>query len=142
MNALVADASSRIEGLGNPPLMGHLIAEHDVCAPLLFQWEIGNVLHVKRRTQYGDRATRIAIVEQLLATTRLEPQIASRAAIGTMAEEQGLTFYDAAYLVLAQEENAELLTEDEKLSKAAARVLGRSRVLDLAALARRADQPA
>lgn len=44
----------------------------------------------------------------------------SEAQILKLAEEQGLTFYDAAYLQMALELEEPLVTEDEKLKRAAA----------------------
>lgn len=49
--------------------------------------------------------------------------------MGALAEREELSFYDAAFLDLAIERDAILLTEDDRLSKAAVRNIGKTRVM-------------
>lgn len=131
MRPLVVDASSRIATLARPKLAGPLFAAHDACAPVLLRWEIGNVIHGKRPAVFGDLAKRKAIVATLLAPVRLIDQRGREDAIADVVDRTGLTFYDAAYLQLAADEGAPLLTEDQQLLEAAGKVLGRNRAWTL-----------
>ena len=102
-------------------------------APARLASEAGNVIHRKRPAGLGaDRAERGLILERLLAPVDLVPTEAGlRRHAGELAEAHGLSFYDAEYLALAKRDEAALVTQDGKLAKVAAKVLGARRVLDL-----------
>lgn len=136
MNALVLDASAAIDTLGHARLAEHLVGEHDVCAPTLIRWEVGNVVHGKQAAAFGDAKTRKAIVAILLRPLRLVDQAGREDDIADLVAKHGLTFYDAAYLQLALDEDAGLVTQDKKLREAAARALGPLRVWSLEGAAR------
>lgn len=131
MNVLVMDASARIDTLGHVDLAAHLFAEYDVCAPTLMRWEVGNVVHGRNAAAFGDPKTRRAVVTTLLRPMRLVDQAGREDAIADLVQKHGLTFYDAAYLQLALDEEAGLVTEDKKLHEAAAKALGPARVWTL-----------
>lgn len=128
---LVMDASAAIDTLGHPRLAECLVAEHDLCAPTLARWEVGNVVHVHLASKLGDAKTRRAIVATLLRPLRLVDQAGREDAIALLVHEHKLTFYDAAYLQLALDEDAGLVTQDRRLREAAAKVLGARRALSL-----------
>lgn len=132
MKTLVMDASTVIDTLQNPPLAQHLVAHHDLCAPALVRWEVGNVVHVKAPDAFGPSEQRKRIVALLLSPIRVVDQAARLDAIADLAESHGLTFYDAAYLQLAIDEGADLLSQDKALLKAASKELGAERARDLA----------
>lgn len=117
-----------------------LLAERGLQAPALLAWEVGNVVHRKYAGRIGRSfEERAALVASLLAPIELLP--ADEAMVrrtGQLAEEHGLTFYDAAYLEAAgRREDGLLVTEDGKLLRIAARVLGKDRAFDAVALHRR-----
>lgn len=102
-------------------------------APSLLAFEIGNVVHAKKPAVFGRTPPdRVDLVRTLLSDVSLvETDDAARARAGPLAEEERLSFYDACYLDLAASRRAALLTEDERLAKAAARRLPKGRVLRL-----------
>ena len=87
-------------------------------APTLLEFELANVCVIKCRRLPDQR-------DRLLAAFNLRRQLAIRLVevdhdeIARLADETGLTAYDAAYLWLAHSLGAELLTFDRKLERAA-----------------------
>jgi len=138
MTRLVVDASARIETLGRPALAAHLFGAFDACAPALLRWEVGNVVHGRHAKEFGDLAKRKAIVAALLGPVRLVDQAGREGAIADLVAQTGLTFYDAAYLQLALDEGAIVVTQDRRLHAEATKLLGPGRAwtLDEAASAR------
>lgn len=110
-----------------------LHARAEVIAPVLIGFEAGQVVHAKRPGAFADSPTkRGAYVETLLEGIGLvTPDAGAWARIGELAEQEKLSFYDAAFLDLAIERDAALLTEDDRLAKAALRRLGKTRVMRL-----------
>jgi predicted nucleic acid-binding protein len=109
---------------------------HGLGAPAMLAWELAQVVHRKRADEWATTGDRQRVVQLLLEGIVLvapEPQRLARA--GRIAEELGLSVYDASYLEMAESDGATLLTEDARLARAAQRLLGESRVLDLAAAA-------
>lgn len=82
-------------------------------APDVYLYETGNAL-ARSRTTAG-RAERLLDAYELVEVVR--PTIASLARALAVAEDGKLTFYDAAYLALAEERDALLWTEDRELLK-------------------------
>lgn len=90
--------------------------------PALWPHEVANGLLMAQRRGRLTTAQRIAFIEELLklpievehrpATTVFDAQI-------PLAEQQGLTAYDAAYLDLALRKGAPLATQDKALRAAA-----------------------
>lgn len=132
MRPLVIDASALIDTSGNPPLARHLVASYDLCAPTLIRWEIGNVVHGKAPARFGEPEKRRRLVHILLSPVRVVDQGTRLEAIADLVDRHGLTFYDAAYLQLALDEDAGLLSEDKPLLKVASKALGPGRAWDLA----------
>jgi len=93
------------------------IQEHELAAPHLMPFELTNVCLIKIRRHPTKR--------ELLLTGL---QLANRMSISfihvdlmatlAIAEEKSLTIYDASYVWLSRELNAELLTLDKTLAKA------------------------
>ena len=100
-----------------------LIAEGGAIVPTIWPLEIANVVLV------GIRAKRVAPEDgnrflTMLADLPIRIEVASAGivfgAMFNLANEQGLSSYDAGYLELAMRENLPLATLDKRLRKAAA----------------------
>lgn len=98
-------------------------------SPRLILYELGSVVRKAHlRVAPGDRE---AAHHTLLETVRMEAtRLESVRRIHSIADEYGLSFYDAAYLQLAIEQDATLITDDRFLRTAAERELGAERSLD------------
>jgi predicted nucleic acid-binding protein len=85
-------------------------------APTLLNYEIGNAIKsaVKQKRISQLTATGIIEVFSQLKIAYLDPDI-----VGTisLSLKHNLSFYDAAYLYLAQEQKAKLVTLDKKLQE-------------------------
>lgn len=115
-SAIAAIAFGEAEG---PDLAVHLSGE-TLLVPTLFDYELANIAWNKARRR---PATRPLIAAALSAAARLgltrvsvPPDEAFRVASGT-----GLTAYDASYLWVALVHDAELVTLDAALARAARR---------------------
>lgn len=106
-------------------LQGYKGQRH-LLAPALWLWECGNVLHsyVKRGHL---SATDLPDVLRVFRYPRIVfdemPDIATQVATLHVAAQWGLSYYDAAYVELAQRRKAQLATYDEKM-QAVARNIG------------------
>lgn len=83
------------------------------------------MVHRKAARAFGpDVAARQALMDALLEGVSFDEGVAPavRRRVGELAEACGLSYYDAAYLELAERRKARLLTEDARLADAAARV--------------------
>ena len=90
---------------------------HDLLAPDIFRYEIGNVLTkaVRRRKMTSEEAMKgLALIEDDL------PSLADSHALFPRATEISLdaqcSIWDAFYIALAEKERCEFLTADEKLA--------------------------
>ena len=96
----------------------------DLIAPSLLVFEVANVCINKIRRGTADRDTLIAafstMAELAISTVEVDPL-----AILDLAEQTGLTAYDASYLRLALDEKAELVTLDKRLATVARRLITR-----------------
>jgi predicted nucleic acid-binding protein len=88
-------------------------------APALLQFELTNVCRTKLR-QYPDQ--RDVLLDQFSVHTAMtiETREIDHRETLELAEQFGLTSYDASYLRLARELDAELVTLDRQLARAAA----------------------
>jgi predicted nucleic acid-binding protein len=121
--AAVVDASAAIDtALGEEPWAAHLerlVRERVMLfAPVGFPLEVANGLLV------GQRRGTAEVRAHLRSMAALEIELSDLSAerIGeciTLAAHHGLTLYDAAYLHLAIELEAELVTGDKALARAA-----------------------
>lgn len=98
------------------------LATGEALVPTIWPLEIANVLLVgerKGRSTEARTSRFVALVEAL--PIRVDSATSQRAFSGilTLAREQGLTAYDAAYLELAMREGLPLATQDKALRRAA-----------------------
>ncbi len=108
-----AEAVALLDLLGS----GHL----SIVVPLLFYYEMGNILAVAARRSRVAPATAVAAVCQLgrlhLRVTPADGQLLPAMAF---AQQLGLSFYDATYLAAAEAAGVPLVTCDRQLIQAAA----------------------
>jgi predicted nucleic acid-binding protein len=121
MNTVVVDASALLRAV-YPTEAGHseaqqtmerlLAAGVEPIAPDLLPYEVG---HALRRTS-GDVATRARLLLDALELVELSPlRLDDHAHALTLAGTSGLSFYDAAYVVLANRQHTLLWTEDREI---------------------------
>lgn len=115
-------------------LIPHLSDRFGLQAPALYAWELGNVVHRKHPDRFGaSPEERDRILEAMLRIVELDqPDRAAIEATARIVEHEALTFYDAAYLELAQRTKGLLITEDKRLLESARSVLGVDYGLDIA----------
>lgn len=90
---------------------------HRLCAPTLLDQEVLNVAVIKQRRGLAAEGAQRALADYLELPVELaEPVLDEQLAL---ALRYGLSGYDAAYLWLAGEMRAPLLTFDRKLAEAA-----------------------
>lgn len=111
--------------------IGRLHARASLIAPALLGFEVGQVVHCKKPAAFGNsQEERAGLVETLLGGIELvQPDDATWRRVGELAESEGLSFYDAAFLDLAIAREAALLTEDDRLASRAMPRLGKARVM-------------
>jgi predicted nucleic acid-binding protein len=89
-------------------------------APTLLRFEIVNACLMRLR-RYPERRTGILDAFVLQAGLTIEMAEVEHAGVLDLGERHRLTGYDASYLWLAQRMDAELVTLDRQLARAAAR---------------------
>jgi predicted nucleic acid-binding protein len=87
-------------------------------APTLLAFELANVCLIKGRRHPRQRAALMAAFG-MRASLGIDEVAVDHAGVLALAAETGLTAYDASYLWLARELDAELVTLDRQLAKAA-----------------------
>jgi predicted nucleic acid-binding protein len=97
------------------------ITGHSLAAPFLLPFEISNVC-LKKLRAHPDRSESILARFARFADIPIDLHTCDPASIVEAARATGLSAYDASYLLLAAQLSAKLLTLDEKLGKAAARL--------------------
>lgn len=97
------------------------LSGHRLIAPTLLPYEMSNVCVMKLRKHAGERD---AILARFKAFPKfpIDLRIVDPVATVEIARLLGLTAYDATYLLLAQQQRAELVTLDGDLAKAAASI--------------------
>lgn len=120
---LVVDASAGLRA-ALPGQPGHeeaaaalekaLLAGWDVVAPDLYLYETGNVL-ARAQGKTSDKLHALRDAHAVVEVVRLSPAAAARAM--DLAVDGKLSFYDAAYLSLAEERDGVLWTEDREILK-------------------------
>jgi predicted nucleic acid-binding protein len=91
-------------------------------APGLLAWEMASVLQKKDRQGRISPAQRAALVEgfeDFAVSLRMAPDLSELGPLLALSDRYGLTAYDAAYLLLALEEQAALASIDNDLVRAA-----------------------
>ncbi len=84
--------------------------ELNLLVPSLWLYEVGNVLCLKRPTDASEALA--ALCDLDLHEVALNRRLVQRTI--TLAQSHGLTFYDASYLAVAEDENAVLVTADAR----------------------------
>ena len=123
--AVVADCSVLAALLWAEPAAGEaaaLLAGRAVHAPELLLYELANVARSKCRSGVPAAIARAGL--QALAEQRVVLHDAELLPTFDVAQSLELSAYDAAYLCLAAELKARLLTFDQRLAEAAQRHLG------------------
>jgi predicted nucleic acid-binding protein len=118
MSVKVVDASALAAVLLVEPQAGRTerrLAGHDLAAPALIDYEVGNVCWKRARDDPG-KADFYAQAMRELTTLDLARYSVDPMAVWQLAGEKRLTFYDASYLWLAQALDAELVTLDKALN--------------------------
>lgn len=123
MTAKVVDASAVVALLFDEETRDAVVARiagSDLIAPGLLPYEIGNacIKKIKARPGETNALLRAMRAYELMAIQEVD---ADMDGVAALARETGLTFYDSAYLWLARGLDAELVTLDDKLAKAAGR---------------------
>jgi predicted nucleic acid-binding protein len=121
MAVKVVDASALIALIfieAEADLIDDRIAGVDLAAPTLLGFEMANACRTKLRRNPGQRN---ALLTQFLSYFAMPIDIREVDLLATLslAEQFNLTAYDASYLWLAQQLNAELVTLDRQLARAA-----------------------
>jgi predicted nucleic acid-binding protein len=96
-----------------------LLADGSAIAPLIFWFEVRNVVMMGMRR---GRTSEALMIEWLTKTMRAPitlDALPPEELVFSLAQRHRLTFYDAAYLELAQRENVALATLDQALARAA-----------------------
>ena len=86
----------------------------DLVAPTLLDFEMANVCLVKLRRHNASRAALLAAFA--MPGLRIETVCVDQPAVVLLAEQTGLTAYDASYLWLARALGAGLITLDRELA--------------------------
>ncbi len=87
-------------------------------APTLLRYELANV-YTKKVSRYPRQLNRLREALRLLARLGIDEIQVPTEGMATLAEETGMTSYDAAYLWLARHLSAPLVTLDRRLAAAA-----------------------
>jgi predicted nucleic acid-binding protein len=122
MRSLVLDASAALTYLLDEPgaarVERELEARNAVLVPWLFWTEVVNVLARRHRWPGSDVLAAVYDLEQSGIRTSVSSRQMTLAVIDAV-EVHGLSAYDAEYLVLGESEDADLLTADGFLARAA-----------------------
>lgn len=92
-------------------------------APHIFSWEVGNVLlSLHRRRALGAEAHMDVVDELRALEVAIEPALTQMEIdeLSSFAREARLSLFDAAYVTLAIERSARLVSRDDRLLAAAA----------------------
>ena len=122
MTVLVVDASALVAVLSDNSTVGQaaagLLAGHDLSAPELLPFEVGNVLRRLERTgRLSSETAALAHSDLLDLPVQLWPYAALSP--GPWRLRGSLTIYDAAYVALAAQLDAPLVTLDQRFGRAA-----------------------
>lgn len=123
MPAKVIDASALAAAVfGEPagPEVSRRLSEGPFMAPTLLRYEMGSVCITKIRRHPEQRTALMQALARFPYLDIQEVEVPTWEST-ELAEREGLTAYDAAYLWLARSMGAELVTLDTRLEAASAR---------------------
>jgi predicted nucleic acid-binding protein len=122
----IADASAIVALLFNEPARDRVVARlhgSSLHAPSLIAFEVANACLKKMRALPSERAALLQAFS-LFDRLSIELEPVDVAATIVLAERTKLSVHDASYLWLAHALNAELVTLDAKLARAAGELRG------------------
>jgi predicted nucleic acid-binding protein len=117
----VVDASAIASVLFNEPLaieMADKLGQASLIAPVLLWFEVASIC-LKKLTIYPEKREAILQAYTLLDNFDIKSTEVDYKAVVLLAEQIGITTYDASYLWLAKTHSVELITLDKKLQKKA-----------------------
>jgi len=97
-------------------------AGHDLVAPAILLFELGNVFWKRLRRQASDADQLIAIWAAWTASFPVQLVEPDPVSTLRLAHQSGLTFYDASYVSVAQARDADLVSLDAQLVRTARRL--------------------
>lgn len=122
MKQIIADSSVTVKWINqiDEKLLDHadkLLTDAQIglialLAPELSKYEIGNAL-VKKRLDLPDAYEALATIYQLPITFIPESEELAKETY-RIAQQTGITYYDASFIALAKQENATLVTDNLK----------------------------
>ena len=115
----VVDASAVAALLFGEPQgakVAEALQERELIAPTLLRYELGSVC-LKKRKLYPDQRDALLLALSLLDRMNVREATVREREVVELAEREELTYYDAAYLWLAQEVGADLITLDTRQSE-------------------------
>lgn len=125
MTRLVVDASAAISwfvasqsGSRSVDFEPRLVA-YELIAPDVFAWEMANLFRRFSRAGVLEFDSAMAILDQLGIAFARSRSAAEIFGLAPLALDLGLSLFDAAYLALAVESDAELVSRDRALLTAA-----------------------
>lgn len=96
------------------------LSQAALVAPALLQFELASIA-LKKLRRHPEQREALVAAHRLATRLPIEMVAVDQCAVIKIAEEAGLTAYDASYLWLAHELRAELVTLDAALAAAASR---------------------
>lgn len=96
------------------------LAGATLAAPALLRFEMANIA-VKKLRRHPEQRTALRAAYALSARLAIDTLAVDLTTVVGLAEDTGLTAYDASYLWLARELGAELVTLDEELNAVSVR---------------------
>jgi predicted nucleic acid-binding protein len=117
----IVDASALgalLFGEPDGPSVTAALRRRRLVAPVLLGFELASVC-LKKIRQYPERGPSLLEALTMWEEMGIEILPVDQVAVVSLAERSGLTSYDASYLWLTQRLNAELVTLDRRLARAA-----------------------
>jgi predicted nucleic acid-binding protein len=121
MPVKIVDASALAALLfGEPegPAVAKWLQDGELIAPALLGFEVANIC-VKKMSRHPERRESLLDAFAIFGRMSIEMVEVDHDETVRLAEQAGLTAYDASYLWLAQRHRGELVTLDKRLNRAA-----------------------
>jgi len=115
----VVDASAigaLLFGEPEGPNIARLLSGSRLAAPELLLFEVASIC-LKKLKRYPDQRQNILKAFEMLRRLTIESVEIDHVEVVLLAEQNGLTIYDASYLWLARRLDAELVTLDQRLEE-------------------------
>jgi len=121
MPVKIVDASALAALLFGEPegaAVAKRLQDGELVAPALLAFEIANIC-LKKMARHSDRRDALLEAFTIYRRMAIETVEIDHGDAIRLAEQSGLTAYDASYLWLAQQHGGELVTLDKRLNRAA-----------------------